>query len=230
MINNKISLTDIPFKLDIRQLASMMRIQEGSENFQELEHLVTHVQSRGKPKAGYHVSYIEEKGDDFIIVDGVRFNSLALRKNLANIERIFPYIATCGSEMDDIELGSGDLRKKMWISFIKGNMLLSASNYLQEHIIKKYGIPKLAFMNPGSGDASIWPIEEQRQLFSLLGDVAERIGVKLTKSFILSPDMSVSGIMFPSEVDFQTCKLCHRENCLSRRAPFDQKLWDSINE
>jgi hypothetical protein len=85
-------------------------------------------------------------------------------------------------------------------------------------------------MNPGSGDASVWPIEQQRDLFSMCGDVEKLIGVKLTKSLVLVPDMSVAGIFFPTEIHFESCQLCHRENCFLRRAPFDKELWESINQ
>ena len=84
-------------------------------------------------------------------------------------------------------------------------------------------------MNPGSGDALVWPFEQQGELFKICGDVKELIGVSLTKSMVLVPDMSLAGIFFPTEVDFQSCQLCHRENCRFRRAPFDRELWESIN-
>ena len=81
-------------------------------------------------------------------------------------------------------------------------------------------------MNPGSGDVDIWPIEQQRELFSLFGDVKALIGVTLTDSFLMIPNKTVSGVFYPTEVDFVTCQLCHRERCPNRRAPFDAHLWD----
>ena len=103
-------------------------------------------------------------------------------------------------------------------------------NFLREHLAKRYRVSNLSSMNPGSGDASVWPFEQQRELFSMCGDVEELIGVRLTKSLALVPDMSVAGILFPSEADFQNCQLCHRENCRFRRAPFDRELWESIHQ
>jgi hypothetical protein len=224
-----VSLTEIPFNLDMLQLAARMRVQNGSNRAKEFEDLVSKVKEIGRPKALYKVSFIDKKDNESVTIDGVRFTSRALSKNLESIERVFPSIVTCGAEMDTIEVVKGDLQKKSWISFLKGNLLIIASQYLQEHLMDKYKIPKLAYMNPGSGDATVWPIQQQKELFSLFDDVENSIGVKLTSSFILSPDMSISGIIFPTEVDFQSCKLCHKENCFYRRSPFDKKLWDSIN-
>jgi hypothetical protein len=225
-----ISLTDIPFALNMDQLFEQLRIKPGTSRAKEFEDLARKVQETGKPKALYKVSFIDEKGEDTVTLDGVTFKSLALRKNLDSVGRVFPYIATCGTEIDDIEVGQGNAHKKIWLSFLKGSLLQTGLEHLREHLAKRYRIPKLATMNPGSGDASVWPFEQQRELFSILGDVEKLIGVRLTKSLVIVPDMSVSGILFPTETDFQSCQLCHRENCHFRRAPFDKELWESMNK
>ena len=80
-------------------------------------------------------------------------------------------------------------------------------------------------MSPGSGDAVIWPIEQQRNLFALLGDGSQQIGVQLTDSCLMIPNKSVSGIRYPTEIDFHTCQVCHREDCPGRIAPFDEEQW-----
>ena len=80
----------------------------------------------------------------------------------------------------------------------------------------------------GSGDATVWPIEQQRQLFALLGDVKSAIGVRLTDSCLMVPNKTVSGIRFPTEKDFRACQVCHRKECPNRSAPFDKALWDSL--
>jgi hypothetical protein len=87
---------------------------------------------------------------------------------------------------------------------------------------------KWAVMHPGSGDADVWPIEQQKELFALLGDVGGLTGVTLTDSMLMIPTMSVSGIVFPTERDFATCQVCHREDCLRRAAPFDEAVWREV--
>jgi hypothetical protein len=225
-----VSFTEIPFALNTNQLFEYLRIKPGTDRAKEFEDLVNEVRKIGKPKALYKGAFINEKGEDTITLDGVTFTSLALRKNLDSIERVFPYVATCGTEIDDIEIEQGDLQKKIWISLLKGNLLQTSMQFLREHLTKRYRVSNLSSMNPGSGDASVWPFEQQRELFSMCGDVEELIGVRLTKSMVLVPDMSVAGILFPTEADFQSCQLCHRENCRFRRAPFDRELWESINQ
>ncbi len=83
-------------------------------------------------------------------------------------------------------------------------------------------------MHPGSGDADVWPIEQQGELFALLGDIPGRLGVELTETYLMIPNKTVSGIYFPTEADFRSCQVCRRTACPNRAAAFDQVLWDSI--
>jgi len=69
-----------------------------------------------------------------------------------------------------------------------------------------------------------WGIEEQRNLFSILGDIETAIGVTINQSFFMIPSKSLSGIYFPSEIKFYSCQLCPRKNCLSRKAGYDENL------
>ncbi|MFC1884965.1 hypothetical protein ACFL2O_09355 [Thermodesulfobacteriota bacterium] len=224
------SFAEIPFAFNTKQLFEYLRIEPDTDRAKAFEDLVGKVREVGKPKALYKESFIDKKGEDTITLDGITFKSLALRKNLDSIERVFPYVATCGTEIDDIEVGKGDLQKKMWISVLKENLLQASMHFLGENLAERYRVSNLSSMNPGSGDASVWPFEQQRKLFEICGDVESLIGVKLTKSLVLVPDMSLVGIFFPTEVDFQSCQLCHREKCRLRRAPFDRELWESINQ
>ena len=70
-------------------------------------------------------------------------------------------------------------------------------------------------------------IEQQKELFAFFGDVQQLVGVTLSKSCVMIPSKSVSGIFYSSEHDFQTCQLCRRENCSHRSGPFDPHMWES---
>ena len=175
----------------------------------------------------YRVSYVEDRGEDSVTIDCVTFTSRVLRVNLDKVERVFPFIATCGKEIDEIDLASGDFIKQFWIDTIKEIALVFICRYLNEHLNRRYALRKTSSMSPGSGDIDIWPIEQQRGLFSLFGNAYELIGVELTDSFLMIPNKSVSGIRFPTEIDFRSCQVCHRENCTSRSSPFDRILWET---
>jgi hypothetical protein len=112
---------------------------------------------------------------------------------------------------------------------IKGAVLEDASVHFLAHLKRTFRLTKIVRMNPGSGDADIWPIQQQAPLFALLGNVRERIGVELTPTFLMIPNKSASGVLFAAEKDFRSCQVCRREHCSGRGAPFDARLWDAIH-
>ncbi len=219
-------IQDIPFELDTESLLSSLHLQKGSDDARELYALVEKIRPDIKPKAVCRESYIENRGVDTVTIDRVTFTSRVLCANLERVERVFPFIATCGREIDELGLASDDFVRQFWIDTIKSLALSFISKYLNEYLHRRYALTKTSSMSPGSGDFDTWPIEQQRELFSLFGNVYEMIGVELTDSFLMIPNKSVSGIRFSTEVDFRSCQVCHRDNCRSRSAPFDMKLWE----
>jgi len=45
---------------------------------------------------------------------------------------------------------------------------------------------------------------------------------------LMTPNKTVSGIVFPSEKAIRTCQVCKRENCPNRQAEFDPAAWKAI--
>jgi len=217
-------LDNVPFRIDTGQLYKNLRIKEGSELVARLNHLVDKAQAIGRPKASYKVAFIESRGDDQIIIDGVMLTSRVLRVNLEKAHRVFPFVATSGTELEEWSKSFDDLLEKYWVDAIKEMALRVALQHLTEHLIDRFQPGKIARMNPGS--LPDWPLQEQRPLFALLGKGPEAIGVKLTDSFLMVPIKSVSGIWFPTEESFESCLLCPREKCPGRRAPYDSDLYD----
>lgn len=221
-------LDNIPFELNIEAVFSKLRVDKASEYAEEVKELVEIVTPVIRPKAIYDVSYIENKNHDKVDIGGVTFTSRVLRVNLDEVERVFPYIATCGKELDEVGIPSDDFIKRFWLDAIKEMALGASSGYLSHYLKTKYALGKTSKMNPGAGDVDVWPIEQQKQLFSLFGDVEDLLGVKLTDSFLMMPNKSVSGILFPTEISFESCQLCQREKCPGRRVPYDEHLLERL--
>ena len=51
------------------------------------------------------------------------------------------------------------------------------------------------------------------------------IGVHLTESCMMVPTKTVSGLRFHLEESFESCMLCPRPDCPSRKAPYDPDLY-----
>jgi hypothetical protein len=214
-------LDKIPFKVSVPALLSALRLPADTEYLSELKELAASADAVARPKSAYEISYIDGKTEDSVEFSGVTFKSAVMRKNLDKVERVFPYIITCGKELDGVSIPAGDFTKAFWLDTIKGMALGAAREFFRAHITKTLALGKVSSMGPGSGPKEMWPIEQQKLLFSIFGDTEKLIGVKLTESFLMVPNKTVSGILFPTETSFQACQLCPREKCPSRGAPYD---------
>lgn len=211
-------------EIDFPALKAALRVREGSEDESELRAMTAEMRAVAQPKALYTMAFIEAKGENYIIADGVRFTSRVLRVNLDTAHRCFPFVCTSGREAEDWASAQSGFMRRFWADALNQSVLHAAALTLRKHVQDRYQLGSVSVMNPGS--LADWPLREQRSLFSLLGDVREAIGVELTKSLLMVPTKSVSGICFPTEETFASCQLCPRESCPNRRAPYDPALYD----
>jgi len=209
--------------LDPEALSSRLLLDSASAEFAELLALCRQAARAARPRALYGPAYIEGRGDDWALIEGVKFESRVLAVNLAPVERAFPFIATMGMELERFGGGSRDPLEREALEAVKDLALLSALEAVNRHLAEQFGIRKSSMMNPGSIED--WPLSEQTSLFQLLGDPEARLGIKLLDSLMMSPSRTVSGLRFASEFDFESCLLCPREACPVRRAPYDPGLY-----
>jgi len=214
----------VRFEPKMGRLAKRLRVRQGGPQEAEFARLVVEAAEIAKPKAQYGVAYVNERSDDAVVVDGVTLTSRVLRVNLDQVYRVFPYVATCGTELDEWASTLGDLLRSYWSEAIRESALSAASQALYSHMVEAHSPGKTSTMAPGSlGD---WPLREQRQLFTILGDTEATIGVRLTESSLMLPTKSVSGVRFPTETRFESCQLCPRDACPGRRASYEADLYD----
>lgn len=213
----------IPFHIERDKLFSMLKMDNDSDESNEIIELLIEAEALGRPKALYTESFIDSKNDETVIIDGKIFTSRILRVNFDSIHRVFPFVATCGIELENWSNSINDYFKRYVADTIKQMALGIAVNHLSNHIKENKSPGKLSSMRPGSLED--WPLSEQKPLFTLFEDCKKMIGVELTESFLMIPIKSVSGIYFPTEVSFESCQLCSRENCPGRSAPYDNGLY-----
>jgi hypothetical protein len=228
-------LDSIPLHINAPQLLKMLHMDETSADAPTVHTLIREAEAIGRPKALYrvvyldgkgddHVVYLDGKGDDHVVAEGARLSSRVLRVNLDAANRVFAYVATCGTELERWAEARDDILEKYWADGIMLMAVRTAVTFLSHHLQEVYRPGPLSRMNPGS--LPDWPLREQRPLFALLGDVQGAIGVQLTESCLMIPRKSVSGIQFPTQESFESCQLCGREVCPGRRAPYDPALYE----
>ncbi|RPJ21943.1 MAG: vitamin B12 dependent methionine synthase [Desulfobacteraceae bacterium] len=213
-------LNPIAVQVDLGAIKQRAHIPE--DEAQRLQSLISAVHSVMDAKAVYKVSYIDAKAEDSVIIGGVLFKSKVLRKHLDKVERVFPYVVTIGKGVEDLEKASGDALEKYYLDLIGNAAVVKARDHLKSRLADRYGLEGLSYLGPGQ--LKDWPLEEQKPLFSLLGDVERAVGVTLSDSLLMIPRKSLSGIYFPTEIPFMACQLCPRESCPSRKARYDEKL------
>ena len=212
-----------PFRLDVDRVLTFSGLHRGNRRIETIiQELIDTVLPIARPKALYRVAYVEKRKGDSVYIDGVPFTSRVLRVNLEAVERVFPYAATCGAELDRIHFSAKDYVKQYYLDGIKELALRSATRHLTQHLQQTNALKQISRMNPGSLED--WPLSQQKALFALLGDVPARIGIALTKHCVMTPIKSVSGIYFPTQIRFESCQLCPRRLCRRRRAPYDPDL------
>ncbi len=217
-------LDAISYKPEIERLLQALRLDPQCRDADEVRRLAAEGQAIARPKAMYRVAYVEARDEDGVVLDGIRLSSRVLRVNLEGAYRAFPYVATCGREMESWAAALDDILLRYWAGTIMEGALRAALRALEDQLEAHFGLGRSAAMNPGS--LPDWPLEQQAPLFALLGNPLEAIGVELTDSFLMLPVKSVSGLRFPTETSFENCQLCPRPRCPGRRAPYDKDLYD----
>ena len=219
-------LESIPVHQDLEEIKRRLHTEQCGD-WPRVKTLIETAQPLIKPWATYKDSNIESKLDDAVIIDGIRLTSRVLRKHLDKVNRAFPYVISIGNQLEEKIRDCGDILDQYYLDTVGNVALSTVQKYLECKLMSKYAINGLSSMSPGS--LSDWPIEEQKSLFSILGDVETAIGVTLTENFLMVPAKSISGIYFPTDLPFYTCLLCSRENCDSRKARFDKILAREYN-
>lgn len=220
----RIILDGIPFDVDEHGLMELLRIRQGSGNAAEFSSILVHAKQVARPKAVFGVASARTTGHDVVEIDGVSFQSRVLHVNLDKAGVVFPFIATCGSELEEWSQDMTGMLRSFWADSIMLMALGCAVSALESHLRERLGDASLSTMNPGSLED--WPLEEQAALFRLLGDAANAVGARLSDKMVIRPLKSVSGISFVSEKGFSNCSLCPRPSCESRRAPYNAGLYE----
>ncbi len=217
-------LDEIGFDPDLDELAQKVKLPSSERIPEMVRDMLNEAKSVARPKALWLEKMIEEEGEDWVRIGNVTFKSRVLKVNLKGAAKIFPYAATCGKELEDWASEYENSMVKYWINAIEELALKAAREKLNSSFESRLPFEKTATMSPGRIED--WPIEEQKKLFEILDKAEKKIGVSLTPEYLMTPSKSISGIRFPTKVDFESCRLCPRGNCDQRKAAYDETLYE----
>ncbi|MDD8027239.1 MAG: vitamin B12 dependent-methionine synthase activation domain-containing protein [Acidobacteriota bacterium] len=212
-------LDALPASIDEKAFRRALRLSEDEGGAAAAAEILGAAVPLLRPRAYFRDDFVDARDIGGVTIGGRAFRSRVLRANLDTIERVFPYLLTVGGELERAAAAQDDLLRQYAFETAADMAIHAAGARLEAHIRRVFGTGSLSAMSPGS--LTDWPLEEQGPLFALLGDGAEKLGVRLTESFLMVPRKSVSGILFASEEAFTSCALCPRPRCPGRRAAFD---------
>jgi len=217
-----IVLKDLAFRLAESEREKWFRVEAGERA--ALEDFLRQAGTVARPKAICRAVGFELRGYDQVEMEGVGFRSRVLRVNLERASQAFPFVATCGVELEAWANSQTEAARHGWARTIAGLALGFALKSLEDHLAEHYHTGRLGRMKPGS--IPDWPLPQQQPLFALLGDVEAGTGVELRPDFFMRPIMTTSGICFPDPEGFECCLLCLRRDCPGRVRPYDEGLFE----
>jgi hypothetical protein len=131
-------LDNIPAKIELDTVLKKLRMRNtNADVLKTLEELIDMAQPVARPKAVFEMSTVENKNGDTVTVHGVQFTSHILRVNLDKAEEVFPYVVTCGREMDAIDIPTSEMMRFYFMDQIKEVVMRSALNYLHDYLREK---------------------------------------------------------------------------------------------
>jgi hypothetical protein len=220
---NATIIENIPFDIQAEDLYPLLKIKSGNRYAERLDILLESARDIARPKVAYRLAAVEHDDDGTVLVDAVRLKSRVMQVNLKDCRRAFPFVTTCGMELEKWSRTLTDTLEIFWADTINMMALVTALEAFKHHMNDTFETGMTSTMNPGSLED--WPLSEQHKIFSILGAACGTIGVQLNESGMMVPLKSVSGIEFESGEKFHSCQLCPRDKCPSRRAPYDEHLY-----
>jgi hypothetical protein len=212
---------NISFSPDPQDFYSNLRISKNSRHSNEFDELLKEAVTIARPKAAYMVSEVINLSEEEISINNIRFTSCLLSKNLHGT--VYPFAVTAGKELAEFASCISGTLPKFWIEYIQNMALYSTVSTLESNLPRV----NLSCMNPGS--LPDWGIEQQSEVFMLLGDIPSALGIHLNQDCLIKPLKSITGIYFYSDKLFCNCALCNKKNCPTRRIAFQRQSQNCNN-
>jgi len=123
-----IALDKLEFKPDCDLLIKKMHLKEGRPETDRFREMALAAQEVSKPKAFYKISRIMSRSQNSMVVDNQEFESRILRVNTDKLNRTFPFVVTCGTELTSWADEFTDMLDKLFADELKMAALRSAMN------------------------------------------------------------------------------------------------------
>ena len=218
--------SDIEFVLDEEALLGRLHCDRDDEPFVRALELLDEARPLMRPAYAVREVSIDETGPTSFSAGGQRFHSKIASLKLKDQSSAFVYLATSGREIADYVVGIEDDLDNYLADTLAYMCYLRGIEAMSADLDREWGIQRYVSLCPGS--IIDWSVGDVRKIFTLMGDLSERLGARVLDSGMIDPIKSTSGFFYPSEEDFESCAICPRANCPNRKAPFDEEMHNEM--
>ncbi|HHX73651.1 MAG TPA: hypothetical protein GX699_01955 [Firmicutes bacterium] len=190
-----IILDKIAFNAPLGMFAERMRLQKRPALLREVEELLAEAKRIARPRVMFGEAAVESLGENDVQIGGRTFHSSALRQTLAGRTRVFPAVATCGTELAAWAEEKTGMFTRFSAEAICEAAMAAAQAAMAEYVAAQWGAARITYILPGTLD---WPLEEQEKIFALL-EGGEAIGVQLTPQGTMRPVKTVSALYYETD-------------------------------
>ncbi len=211
-------VTEFDFKLSVNDVLKGQGIdpERASERLHETaESVIEEAHSLIKPAAIYAVAEVLDFEHRTIRFEGGHFEGGLVAKALVGAEHLYIALCTIGDALEKRveEMMSENPVKAIALDGAGISALRHVSNTVEDVISADACNLKMDLGMRAQPGQEGWPIEQQRQVFSVLP--AEKIGLRLTESCLMLPRKSVSFVI-PRGKDLvngvSPCDFCSKRN------------------
>lgn len=217
-LQDSVVVAGLPLSFDLPALGRSLRIDSRPAFMKRLEKLAGEAMALARPQGVARLFPLAVVDGEHTKIGDVIFTSALMVRNMGQLARAFPYLATEGPELAAWSEALGSVFDRMLASALQEKTVLQYRDALEARVLEQYGIRQLSDMSPGS--LALWPIEQQAELFELMAPVPDELQLTLNSAFLMKPEYSVSGIFFETEQKYYNCRLCPQANCRNRKAAY----------
>jgi hypothetical protein len=199
-------------RFDLEKLAAELHLERGSGEFEEFAALLRLAQPAVQAKVFLRRDEVEEVDANGASFGGRRFEGKMLPARLKPGGVVYPYVVSCGKELDALPFDREDPLVSFWLESLKAAALERAFAEAEAQAKALSGAPFANWMEPTDNEA--WSIKGLEALFALFRGLAE---VNLSEYLFMTPNKSRAGILFGASQKLLNCEFCAmRDRCEAR--------------
>lgn len=206
---DKIRIIELPVDINMQRLMKKMNFKSDSPVYDEYQNAVALLKKQIKPMAIIKACPIETFSKNFVVMDGIKYKSKTLYYLLKDHQQVFLYLLTIGempSNLHHIE--------HYFLQSLKLPIMYGAMKHLKAAIREDYHLKQVGIANPGL--IQDWAIQDSKAIFESFGDSTRKIGLEMSKGYIMRPVYSSSGILFDDFQNYCDCTVCSVDGCIAR--------------